>query len=469
VPDQPTAFIPADVHSHLDSISANLQLVADLGYGDAALAWREDDGSLTVLADARPATAADPVPYSRGGERLSAEDEPEAYEALARRQPVLGTSRRDAFGATRTTDAYPIGTDAPYAVILRTYGEQIETTASRMETAFIDAARDLMQTLRTGPLVEARTQEPFATERRAGDGVLRVGRRGDIVYASPNAVSIMRNAGVEGRVTGMRAAELPGGAIGISPLLGTSGALATELEVGGRTLGYRALALSSSLLILVEDLTEARRRERELGIKEATIREVHHRVKNNLQTIASLLRMQARRSDSDEVRRALTEATERAASMATVHDLLAHSDHERVDLAEASRRVVDLVRMGVLGSDSRITVSVTGTTGLVDAIPATSLALALTELVHNALEHAFAPGAVGTVNVDLVRSPEGLELTVRDDGCGLPEGFDITAARGLGFSIVRTLVEEDLRGSLTVTPGDGTTIEVRVPLKDRGE
>jgi len=393
VPDQPTAFIPADVHAHLENISANLQLVADLGYGDAALAWCEDDGSLTVLADARPATAADPVASSRGGDRLSADDEPEAFEALARRQPVLGTGRRGPDGVSRTTEAYPVGIEHPYAVILRTYGGQIETTASRMETAFIDAARDLMQTLRAGPLIEARTREPFATERRAGDGVLRVGRRGEIVYASPNAVSIMRNAGVDGRVTGMRAAELPGGAIGISPLLGTSGALATELEVGDRTLGYRALALSSSLLVLVEDLTEARRRERELGIKEATIREVHHRVKNNLQTIASLLRMQARRSDNDEVRRALTEATERAASMATVHDLLAHSDHEKVDFAEATRRVVDLVRVGVLDSDARITVTVTGGTGLIDAIPATSLALALTELVHNALEHAFAPGA----------------------------------------------------------------------------
>ena len=422
-----------------------------------------------MLADARPATAADPVPFSRGGDRLSAEDEPEAYEAVARRQPVLGTSRRDAAGATRTTDAYPIGEDEPYAVILRTYGEQIETTASRMETAFIDAARDLMQTLRAGPLMEARTREPFATERRAGDGVLRVGRRGDIIYASPNAVSIMRNAGVEGRVTGMRAAELPGGAIGISPLLGTSGALATELEVGGRTLGYRALALSTGLLVLVEDLTEARRRERELGIKEATIREVHHRVKNNLQTIASLLRMQARRSDSDEVRRALTEATERAASMATVHDLLAHSDHERVDFAEASRRVVDLVRVRRLGSDSRITVVVTGGTGLIDAIPATSLALALTELVHNALEHAFEPRSGGHRGGGPREERRGIGVTVRDDGRGLPADFDVATARGLGFSIVRTLVEEDLRGTLTVARDGGTTISARVPLKERGE
>jgi two-component sensor histidine kinase len=465
----PTLGLSKDVIDHLENVASNLQLIADLWYGDAALAVVNRSGDLAILADARPSTAADPVAESRAGLVLSRIAEPEAYASVERGQPVMGARRVMPGGGTVTIEAYPIGTPAATAVVLRTFGEQIETTTSRMENAFIESARDLLQTLRDGPLLDTRTGRPFWALRRAGDGVLRVSRRGIVTYASPNAVSIMRNAGVEGRVTGMRAAELPGGAIGISPLLGTSGALATELEVGGRTLGYRALALSTSLLVLVEDLTEARRRERELGIKEATIREVHHRVKNNLQTIASLLRMQARRSDSDEVRRALTEATERAASMATVHDLLAHSDHERVDFAEASRRVVDLVRVGTLGSDSRITVVVTGSTGLIDAIPATSLALALTELVHNALEHAFEPGAEGTVEVDLVRSAEGLELTVRDDGRGLPADFDVATARGLGFSIVRTLVEEDLRGTLTVARDGGTTISARVPLKERGE
>ena len=289
-----------------------------------------------------------------------------------------------------------------------------------METAFIDAARDLMQTLRGGPLLDARGTGTFSTERRAGDGVLRVDPRGGVMYASPNAVSIMRDAGVEGRVTGMRASELPGGALGISPMLGASGGLATAVEIGGRTLLYRSIALTSGALVLVEDLTEARRRERELGVKEATIREVHHRVKNNLQTIASLLRMQARRSGSEEVRRGLSEAVERAASMATVHDMLAHSAEECVDFAEVARRVVGLVRSSVVGDDPRFAVRVSGVTGPIDAGPATSLALVLTELVHNSLEHAFGPCDRGTVSVDLTRDAEGLVVIVRDDGRGMP-------------------------------------------------
>lgn len=452
------------MREHLANVADNLQLVADLGYGDAALAVPDELGELMAIADARPSTAADPIPATRVGDILARDDEPEAYRAIAGGHPVLGAGRRIKGGVAGSTDAYPLGTGKPYAVVLRTYGEQIEATASRMESAFIDAARDLMRTLRSGPLIDLRGGEPFSTERRAGDGVLRVSPRGSILYASPNAVHIMRDAGVEGRVTGMRASELPGGALGISPTLGSSGALATELEIGGRTLLYRSIALTRGSLVLVEDLTEARRRERELGVKEATIREVHHRVKNNLQTIASLLRIQARRSRSDEVRRALSEAVERAAAMATVHDMLAHSAEERVDFAEVARRVVGLVRSSVVGDDPRFAVRVSGVTGHIDAGSATSLALVLTELVHNSLEHAFGPCDRGTVSVDLVRDTNGLLLMVRDDGRGLPPGFDPATSEGLGLSIVRTLVEEDLQGELSLAPGDGAGIAIRVPL-----
>ena len=250
----------------------------------------------------------------------------------------------------------------------------------------------------------------------------------------------------------MQASALPGGGFGISPVLGTRAAIAVDTEVAERVLGYRSIGLPAGALVLVEDLTEARRREQEIKVKEATIREVHHRVKNNLQTIASLLRIQARRSDSDETRRALAEATERVGSMAVVHDLLAGSDEELVDFAEAARTVVDLVRRGHdrrRRAASRSTVE--GQTGEVDAHTATSLALALAELVHNALEHGFADRETGHVEVAMRRVPGELVLTVRDDGVG-PTGRTSRPipSANLGLAIVRTVVEDDLRGTLTL-------------------
>jgi two-component sensor histidine kinase len=286
-----------------------------------------------------------------------------------------------------------------------------------------------------------------------------------VAYGSPNAVNILKLAGLEGGLIGTPAAELPGGTVGVGPVLGMDGAIAAEVEVGGRVLSYRSIGLPNGTAVLVEDFTEARLREQELKVKEATIREVHHRVKNNLQTIASLLRIQARRAGSAEVTHALAEAGERSGSMAVVHEMLAGSTAEEVDFADAAAIVVDMVRQSLVGPEDRVDVSVEGTTGEVPASAATSLALVTAELVHNAIEHGLV-GRGGHVTVAMRRLPEEVRLVVRDDGAGLPPGFDVESSANLGLAIVKTVVEDDLRGTLAFASasGRGTTVTVRVPL-----
>jgi two-component sensor histidine kinase len=152
--------------------------------------------------------------------------------------------------------------------------------------------------------------------------------------------------------------------------------------------------------------------------------------------------------------------------MAVVHDLLAGSDEERVDFTEAARTVVELVRRGLVGEAPGISVEVEGASGEVDAHTATSLALAVAELVHNALEHGFADREEGEVHVQMRRVPGELVLAVRDNGRGLPDEFDPADSANLGLAIVRTVVEDDLRGTLSFTGGRGTTVTVRVPVAD---
>ncbi len=452
--------------AHLDNVAANLQLVADMGYGDVALASPGDHGRLVVVADARPNTAVAPIATSRVGRVLDPAEEPEAYAALKTGEPASGARRRVARGITYSTSAWPIGDGQPRAVVLRDLAEQVTRSAGAMEAAFMDVAEELLDALRDGPIIDVRSSEPFSAVRTAGDGVMRVGPLGTIAYASPNAVNIMRLAGVDAELTGMKASGLPGGGFGIAPALGTGQGVAVETPVAERVLGYRTIDLPAGALVLVEDLTEAHRREQEIKVKDATIREVHHRVKNNLQTIASLLRIQARRSDSEEVRRALAEATERVGAMAVVHELLAGSDEERVDFSEVATTVVDLVRRGLVGEGDHVAVAFEGQTGDVDARTATSLALALAELVHNALEHGIGERDHGTVSVTTRRIKDELVLTVRDDGVGLPDGFESARSAHLGLAIVRTVVEDDLGGTITFSGGRGTTVTVRVPFTD---
>lgn len=470
--DEDTLHLPGHPkdgeRAHLRNVAENLQLVADLGYGDVALAVRQPDGALLVVADARPVTAVAAVASSRKGRTLSQKDEPEAYEALRSGEIVRGTRRRASRGIVFTSTAYPVGAGELEAVVLRDVAQQVAEAPGKMEVVFMQVAEELLGILRRSELRDIASEEPFSTTRRAGDGFLRIGADGKVGYASPNAVNILGVAGAEGAVVGQPASALPGGAVAIAPVVGARGGLSIEVEVGGRWLSYRTLGLAEGAFVLVQDVTEARRHEQELKVKEATIREVHHRVKNNLQTISSLLRIQARRSGSDEVSRALSEAGERIGSMAVVHEMLAGSTEERVDFADAAATVVDMVRQSVAGPDGNVSVSVEGSMGEVPASVATSLALVAAELVHNAIEHGLADSADGHVSVSMRRLPDELQLVVRDDGRGLPPGFDVTASANLGLAIVRTIVEDDLRGTLAFSSarGRGTTVTIRVPATD---
>jgi two-component sensor histidine kinase len=462
--------LPAAEHAHLANVVENLQLVADLGYGDAALALPQPDGALAVVADARPVTAVAAVASSRVGRTLSQRDEPEAYEALRTGRVVRGERRRTTRGISFTTTAYPVADGRTSAVMVRDLTQQVVEAPGKMEVVFMQVAEDLLGVLAKGPLVDVASGEPFSTTRRAGDGFLRVDPAGVVEYASPNAVNILSVAGHEGPVVGTAASALPGGAVAIARVLQHSGALGVEAEVGGRYLAYRTLSLPRGAFVLVQDITEARRHEQELKVKEATIREVHHRVKNNLQTIASLLRIQARRTDSAEVEHALSEAGERIGSMAVVHEMLAGSTDEAVDFSIAAATVVDMVRQSLVPPDAEIEVSVEGTMGEVPASVATSLALVTAELVHNAIEHGLG-GRSGHVTVSMRRLPGEVHLVVRDDGAGLPEGFELESSANLGLAIVKTVVEDDLRGTLAFgsAAGRGTTVTIRVPLTGERE
>jgi two-component sensor histidine kinase len=216
--------------------------------------------------------------------------------------------------------------------------------------------------------------------------------------------------------------------------------------------------------VLLRDVTDLRRRDRELVTKDATIREIHHRVKNNLQTVAALLRLQARRIESPEGREALEEAVRRVGTIAIVHETLSQAFDEFVDFDE----VADRLRVMVAEVSSRGAVvrsAREGSFGTITAEVATPLAMVLTEALQNAVEHGFGDGP-GAITVTARRAPGRLLLTVDDDGAGLPVGFDLATSTSLGLSIVRTLVESELAGRLEVGAGPvgGTRVEVELPL-----
>jgi two-component sensor histidine kinase len=243
-----------------------------------------------------------------------------------------------------------------------------------------------------------------------------------------------------------------------------------DVEAPSATMLVRALPLQApggeeGALVLVRDVTDVRRRDRALLTKDATIREIHHRVKNNLQTVAALLRLQARRMTEPAARAALEESVRRVASIAVVHETLAGSREDVVDVDDVLDQVLpmlgDLASVGPAARTRR-----TGSFGELPAVAATPLVLAVTELLHNAAEHAFPEGEPGTIELVAERTGDDLVVRVRDNGRGLPDGFDPAGSDGLGLQIVRTLVASELGGSLEMgaPPGQpGTEVVLSLP------
>ena len=204
--------------------------------------------------------------------------------------------------------------------------------------------------------------------------------------------------------------------------------------------------------------------------KDATIKEIHHRVKNNLQTVAALLRLQARRLKAPEARAALEEAVRRVGSIAIVHETLSHTPEEIVDFDDIARRVAMMARE-VSAPEARVTPELLGKFGLLPASLATPLALVLTELLQNALQHGLTrpTGAAlgGTLEVRAARNQHRLTVTVADNGVGLPTDFDLDSSASLGLQIVRTLVVAELGGRLEIAPQatGGTKVLVDLPVE----
>ena len=198
-----------------------------------------------------------------------------------------------------------------------------------------------------------------------------------------------------------------------------------------------------------------------LSTSAAIVREMHHRIKNNLQTVAMLLRMQQDDGNGGSTADALHSSIGRIMSIAAVHEVLSRQGFRLVDLRPVTDRIVHLISQNMVRPDLNVTISVEGESLLLPSRPATSLALVINELLQNALEHAFEGRSQGSVRILLTQTPEDTLVEIQDDGVGFAE--DAPRAR-LGLDIVNTLVRDDLCGKIEFhSDAAGTRAMVRIP------
>jgi len=463
------------------------QLLADLAFADIVLWVPSAEGSFVAVAHARPSSSATLFYRDFVGQAVKPEWEHQVTEAFETAR-IVDASAPTWYEETPTrVRAVPVLrrlspsnnaiSEFPVAVITRHTNLSEARTPGRQELTFNECANDLFAMIASGdfPDLGAPTG-PRRGAPRASDGLIRLDVDGTVTFASPNALSAFNRMGFAGELEGESLAEvttsLLHGRLVVDeslPLVVTGRApWRTDIEARGVTVSIRAIPVRNKgervgAIVLCRDVTEVRHQERELITKDATIREIHHRVKNNLQTVASLLRIQARRTHSDVAREALGQAMRRVTAIAVVHDTLSEGLNQNVDFDAVFDRVLLLIAEIATGHNTTVHPKSTGSFGILPSEYATPLALALTELVTNAVEHGLAGRAEGEVEIIAKRNDEVLSVKVRDNGVGLAEG---KVGSGLGTQIVRTLIQGELGGAIDwhTMMGSGTEVTIEIPL-----
>jgi len=460
--------------ARLAELLAEWQLLSDLSFADLVL-WapkRRDyqswpEGHLAI-AHIRPTTAATVFTHDMVGEDLTWGANPRIDSSLSTGEIVRDTEPELVGEILIKEETVPVLFEGRViAVISRHRNAELMRSPSRLELNYREIAHNIYRMISEGTFPIHNSIYRAESAPRAGDGLVRLDSNGLVAFASPNARSALSRVGWDRELNGVHLGEALDSVsrADSSPreeswqtIISGRSVRREEFENDNGILDLLAIPLIQGsdrigAIVLIHNVSELRYRDRALITKDVTIREIHHRVKNNLQTVSALLRLQSRRVEDPVASAALAEAVRRVASIAIVHETLSTSSTETVDFDEVYDRIV---HNAIELSTHPIAISKVGSFGTYESIIATPLALVITELIHNSLEHGLEEKG------DLLRveiSHDGADRTIAivDNGVGLPEGFSWDQSSNLGLQIVKTLTENELKGKIALTREGGET------------
>jgi two-component sensor histidine kinase len=378
------------------------------------------------------------------------------------------------------------------AVLTREWSQHTGRQPGELERTYLEIFDRFAEMIVRGAFPFVGRVADSSVAPRVGDGAIVLDADARVRYASPNATSALHRVGISANAVGQTLSELGVIDSSVRQAFERQEPVVEEFEQTSEvTLLTRCIPIVDEVdgepvvtgaVMLLRDVSELRRRDRLLLSKDATIREIHHRVKNNLQTISSLLRLQARRLESPEAKAAVAESVRRIRTIALVHETLSREPGDDVAFIEIVRPLLRLVEESLQSPERPMRFMVIGDGGRLAATVVTPLSVVLTELLQNAVDHGFPEGdGGGNVAVRLQVEESELLISVIDDGRGIPADFKLADAKGLGLSIVRTLVTTELAGTIEMRPAHaeelaevefvprdgntGTVILLRVPLQ----
>lgn len=462
-----TTALTANQIELLEIAVSVLQMAADLAHAQVTVYARaREENMLVIAAQAKPHTSLVQYKPNLLGTTVGAAEEPLIWRTLSAGEPISG-QREWALGMEALAmQTFPV-TDAGGRTIAAVSFEFSVEDAAAGDYAILAETAYLLFTSQRAPVTG-----PIYRPLSARDGIIILDGHGQIIYANAAATSIYKIFGV-GRIIGRKVYDRQVNIRLAQKAANSRQPQESEMEVGNIILAQRAIPIVQAgvtvrTILVVADITEIKKKEKELLIKSAVIQEIHHRVKNNLQTIASLLRLQARRTKSAEVKEALRESVNRILSISVVHEFLSQQDAEIIDVAEVAKNILDLVIENMLEPDFNIQTVFNGEKTDLPSDQAISVALAINELVQNSIEHGFVGRREGVIGVDIVARKDAYQIEIWDNGIGLPDDFAQKGSSSLGLQIIRTLIENDLGGQFRLYSQNGTHAVIIVPRTTEG-
>ncbi|MEO6987049.1 MAG: histidine kinase N-terminal domain-containing protein [Aquihabitans sp.] len=468
---------------HLQRLVASWNMLADFCFSDLVLFVPRsdpsaDDGEFLVVGHVRPSTTQTLYRNDLIGELVTEEERPLVTRSMRLEEIIEGEITVHSIRERVRVLCIPVRHKGrTIAVLSRESTPSVGRSPGELERTYVEIFNRFARMIAVGTYPYAVEDSDSKESPRVGDGAVVLDRAMCVEYASPNAVSALHRMGVHANTEGMRLGELGLDDEAVRDAFTVAKPVIQEVERGEVIILLRCIPMLDSqgvsgAVVLFRDVTEVRLRDRLLLSKDATIREIHHRVKNNLQTISSLLQLQGRRTGSEEAKEAIAESVRRIRSIALVHETLSREAGEDVSFTEILRPLVQMVAETVSSIDRRIEFEVAGDAGTLPSEVATPMAVVLTELLQNTADHAFPADRPGDqldkVVIELEADAKGITVRVVDNGVGVPEGFSVATAKGLGLSIVRALVMSDLGGTIDVfepPSGSGTVVELRIPVE----
>ena len=444
----------------LEKISEGLPVLSELLETDIFIDCLVDSDRAIVVAEANPEHTSN---YTKSvvGEYAYRKNEPAVIRTLETGHPSRDYKALTQESKYVTQNVVPIIDDENKKIIASLIVEEKMNGNQTNEIKFLtDTTKEIL-------LNSLKMSQERKIINYVKDGIIIFNDKGICIYQNVKIKELFKEINYKTSILGEHFDNIVPDSIKFSDLVNKKEGWNTEIFIADKVLRleyfFMKHEVKKNLVLFLKDITDIKIKEKELMLKSVAIKEIHHRIKNNLQTIASLLRMQARKAEDESVKKILNDSINRILSISITHEMLAQNGFDNLKIQEVIKKILRNSVRENINENLNLKISIEGDDFQINSDKATTIALIINELIENSVKHAFKNKKCGTIIVGIKNEGEKARISVVDNGIGM-ENRKIKK-NSLGLQIVKSLVKDKLDGDLNIkSDNNGTNISFDVKL-----